>query len=417
MTSLLLVLASLATALQSQEPRPVAVVRAKREDLSRSVSLVASVRAIRQADIVPRVTGYVKAIPVEEGFSLDADAIIAEIDAPDLQAHLRTAAAMIQEAEAKVEDALAQVKMAQEAVHVAQAEVGARQAEVEVCAADLALQKDRAERRRQLVEQRAATPEEVEEAEGQLLMSVARGEKAKAAVASAEAKVQAAEARLQAAQAAVGSRRAMVDSAQAQYQLAETEVGFATLRNPYPQGHIARRYVDPGALVKNDMTKVVSVMDLSQVRVRMDIPERELPHVRPNVAATIVLDADPDRTMEATLTHLSGAIDPDTRTMPAEIILDNANGELTPGMWCKVQLQVEQRDGSLTLPAAAIRTDGEQPFVWIVADGKAARVTVKLGIDNGIRAEVVAGLHGSEDIVVGNVAGLREGDAIRKSEP
>ena len=63
-------------------------------------------------------------------------------------------------------------------------------------------------------------------------------------------------------------------------------------------------------------------------------------------------------------------------------------------------------------PAGGIRVDGRQPYVLHVVGGVVKRSDVKIGMDNGIRAEIESGLSGDEQIIIGNVSGLAVGDAV-----
>jgi RND family efflux transporter MFP subunit len=141
-----------------------------------------------------------------------------------------------------------------------------------------------------------------------------------------------------------------------------------------------------------------------------------LSRVLPGSPVTLVIDSRAEEPIRAEVTRRAAALDVTTRTMRVEVELDNASGRLLPGMFCHALIEVAQREDAMTLPGATIRTAGKQDFVFVVEGGRVARRDVQLGMDNGILVEVASGLSGDEQVVVGQVAGLQEGDAVEVQE-
>ena len=95
---------------------------------------------------------------------------------------------------------------------------------------------------------------------------------------------------------------------------------------------------------------------------------------------------------------------------------DNEAGRFLPGMFCHVRLVLERSAAALVLPGSAVRADAEGPFVFVVEEGVVRARRVELGIDDGLRVEVLEGLAGGEQVVNGNVGGLRDGERVRAVE-
>jgi RND family efflux transporter MFP subunit len=252
-----------------------------------------------------------------------------------------------------------------------------RRAQLVKAEADAALQRTLFERARALRERKAVTQTDLDEAQAKHAIARAALQLAAAQVKSAEANL----ARLQA--------------------LAE----YTRIKAPF-DGIVTERFVDPGALVpaatgSANVTPIVTVARIDRVRTFVDVPEREVPFVSAANTATLAPSAFPDQQFAGHVTRFAGALNPATRTMRTEVDFANPNGRLYPGMYGTLALALEVHPEALTLPSAAVTTqkDGKS-FVYVVADGVAHQTPVRVGVDDGVRAEIVSGLHGSEECVV-----------------
>jgi len=392
-----LCLAPLRPAQQGSDARPVVTILPQRSDLERWVSVPgASIAPLQQATLMARVSGYLEAIDVEEGDVLERGDRVARIHVPELEAELALAEARFAEAEAGVEEALAGEAVAEAALHEKHAAVRAIEAEA-------GWRRTVAERSRKLYEKRAAKAEDVEQAEAEATMADARIEMARTEVRSYEA-------RLRASRGLIESRRARVVSAQAERGRARALIGFAELSCPYGKATLTRRFVDTGVLIRKDETPVATLMDLERVRVQVEVAERDAAWVRSG--ARMVLEVG-DFQVEGAIARTAGAIDPSTRTLRAEAELDNSGRALVPGMYGRMRILVERRAGALTLPAEALLVEGAKRLVWVVRDGRARKVAVEIGLDDGVRVEVRAGLQAGEQVILGAPRSLAEGEAVR----
>lgn len=191
--------------------------------------------------------------------------------------------------------------------------------------------------------------------------------------------------------------RAKRDMAAAALKRLDALVGYAEVRAPF-DGVVTERFVDPGALVQAG--PVVTVVDLSKVRVIVDVPEPDVRLVAVGTPADVRLDALPGRAFPTKVARASSSLDPGTRTLRAELEVSNSDGAILPGMYASVSLVLERHADALALPAKAIQSEQGKPCVFVVAEGKAHKVAVSLGIDDGVRTEVTSGLAGDESVIL-----------------
>jgi RND family efflux transporter MFP subunit len=219
------------------------------------------------------------------------------------------------------------------------------------------------------------------------------------------------------------------DTANAKHEVAvaslrrtETLLAYARLTAPF-SGVVTKRWVDPGAFVpaatssrSGESAAVVTLMDFSRVRVDVAMPESEVPLVKTGLPVRVTVSHLPGRAFEGTVTRLAYALDVPTRTMGTEIELANPDGVLRPGMYASVRIGLERREDALLLPAEAVLREKGEPFAFTVEDGRARKVALQLGLDDGIRIEVKQGLSFGDVVVVGGAQALRDGQPCRAVE-
>ena len=220
-----------------------------------------------------------------------------------------------------------------------------------------------------------------------------------------------------------------VDSALAKHEVAlanlkrtQTLLDYARLTAPFA-GVITKRFVDPGAFIPAATSSssaksaaVVTVTDFSRVRIDVAMPESEVPLVRVGLPVSVSVEELPGRVFQGKLTRIAYALDESTKTMGAEIELPNPDGALRPGMYASVEISLERRTGALLVPAEAIVSQKGKPFAFTVEGGRARKVALQTGLDDGINVEVKGGLSANDLVVVSGAQSLTDGQACRPVE-
>jgi RND family efflux transporter MFP subunit len=220
-----------------------------------------------------------------------------------------------------------------------------------------------------------------------------------------------------------------VDTAQAKYEVAgqnlkrtQTLMDYAKLTAPFA-AVVTKRWVDPGAFIpaatsssSAKSSAVITLSDFGRVRVEVAIPQSEVPLVKAGLPAAVSVREFPGRSFDGTVTRIAYALDESTKTMGTEIEIPNPDGALRPGMYASVKLSLERRTGALLVPAEAVVTQKGTPFVFTVAGGKARKVALRTGLDDGVNVEVLNGLAPQDMVVVAGAQALRDGQACRPVE-
>jgi RND family efflux transporter MFP subunit len=219
-----------------------------------------------------------------------------------------------------------------------------------------------------------------------------------------------AEARVQASTAQLDLSRAQ--HSQAQARLDELRINLADTVTVSPvDGFVGKRFLDPGAFV-NSNTPVVSVVDISNVRLVANLVERDLRRVNVGDRANAEVDAFPGEQFSGRVARVAPVLDPATRTSEMEIELPNDGFRLKPGMYARVNLTVEQRKDALVVPRNAV-VDLEGKRGVFVPDGEVARfLPVETGLQDSNRVEITQGIPAGTQVVTTGATALRDGDRI-----
>jgi HlyD family secretion protein len=169
-------------------------------------------------------------------------------------------------------------------------------------------------------------------------------------------------------------------------------------------------------------TPVLTVVDVSDLGLVAEVDETDVLLVRSGLGATVELDAATGASYEASVRAVDVLPTPSTRGGVAyKVRLSLAGGrsgdgqdapEPRPGMSAVVRLQVREASDAVTVPAAAVFSADGRDAVWVVRDGRAARVPVTLGVQGADVVQVVSGVDAGQRVVVSGADRVRDGQEL-----
>jgi multidrug efflux pump subunit AcrA (membrane-fusion protein) len=202
---------------------------------------------------------------------------------------------------------------------------------------------------------------------------------------------------------------AVVDRAQAGLKFADAEV-TSTI-----DGLVKSVLTEVGATV-SPAAPLFQVVDVQSVEAAVNIPEKRLGRVREGLPAEISVLAYPGRVFRGTVSRLSPALDPVSRTLEARIRVDNTAQVLKPGMFAEVRILVRQEQQIVRVPLAAlVDRDGGQA-VFVVRENGAREVPIQVAFVEGDAVAVDSGLAAGDRVVVVGQQNLNDGDQIAVAE-
>ena len=169
------------------------------------------------------------------------------------------------------------------------------------------------------------------------------------------------------------------------------------IRSPIA-GTVVEKLISPGLLLQAGTTPCFTVADLSRVWVLAQVFDADVASVAVGDTADIALGPNH---VTGTVTSVPALVNPDTRSVPVRVTVDNPGGLLKRQMYVRVQIHSRRESTGLLVPVSAILRDDENlPFVYVAqSDGSFARVHVTLGSRTGDQYDIPEGLRAGNRVV------------------
>ncbi len=320
-----------------------------------------------RATVAAKITGRVREVLVDEGMPVQAGQVLARLDDSDAQHRLAAA-----EAEAAV----------------AQAGV-----------ADLTVRLENA--RRELARALALLAEGVGTEQA--------ADAARTSVESLEAQISLARERVRAARAHVGVLRQDLDN----YTIRAPFAGIAVSKDAQP-GEMVSPVSAGGSFTR---TGISTIVDMASLEIEVDVNESYIARVAPGQRVEATLDAYPDWRLPASVRTVIPSADRQRATVKVRISFGQLDPRILPDMGVKVAFLEAESSGEgavrAVVPRAAVRRDGVDDVVFVLAGGVLERRAVRTGRDRGGNVEILAGVSGGELVVIASAGELEEGRAAR----
>jgi RND family efflux transporter MFP subunit len=350
----------LATYTDTVSAPPVAVVRPTQQLSAAEIVLPGNMQAFTLAPIYARTTGYVKSWHYDIGSHVKKGDLLAVIETPELDQQLLAA-----------------------------------RADLATALSNAGLAKTTSSRYQDLISQNAVSQQDTDNA------------------------AQAFEA-----------RNTQVNSARANVKRLEELQSFERIEAPF-DGVVTARNVDTGQLITasggttttgagtvSGNKEIFDISAINTLRVFVNVPQVYSPDAKNGVIASLTLPQYPGRHFEGKLVRTSNAVDPATRTLLAEVDVDNGKGELLPGSYTEVHLHTASPVPALVVPVGALILQADGLHVAIVdANNIAHIIRVTSGRDMGATVEITSGLSPDQQVIANPPDSLTDGEKVRIVNP
>jgi membrane fusion protein (multidrug efflux system) len=219
---------------------------------------------------------------------------------------------------------------------------------------------------------------------------------------------------LQQSEAALANAEAAEAAAKAQVAGYATRLGETQITSPL-DGVVTLRRLDPGALVGPNAPggTILTVARVDVLRVFVTVTEADVSSVKVGQDAHVEIDALRGKSIKGRVVRLAPALDPATRTLDAEVQLDNAAGELRPGMFGRGSIVVENHPNATVLPASAMQITNGKRYAFVLEGDKVTRRELATGVDEGTWLEVLKGVSPGEEVVTLGIDAISDGATVR----
>jgi len=353
----------------------VTVERVEKAPLIDTLVLNTVFQPANEVEVMSKLSGYVRKLHAEIGDRVAQGQLLATLEAPEAEDELAKALAALERTRSEADRARIEVQRAETSHQMAHLT---------------------AERIAGVAKSRPGmlAAQEVDDARNRDLI--------------AESQVDTAKSGLAAAMKAVQISEAEVSKARKQQMYLQVTAPFA--------GVVTKRYVDTGTMVQagtSSRTQAMPVMRISQsdvLRVVLAVPEAAVTQLRTGMA--VELRAVSGQMMAGRVARVSNRIHPETRTMDAELDIDNRNGAILPGMSAEARLTLQHPIAALAVPQAAMDEAVGRASVMVVTRGSVEVRNIVVGTRSGNKAEVREGLQEGEAVIVSGRSGLVAGQQV-----
>lgn len=358
--------------------KQVKVARVAEKPLERTTAALGSLVAFDQATISVKVPGRLRTIAVDLGSLVQRGQLIAQIEPQDYQ--LR-----VQQSEAAV--AQARVRLGLPATgtndHIDEDQTSA-------------------------VRQARVLAEEARANRDRLATLLEQGITPRAQVDTAEASYKVALSRLEDAREEIHNRRAVLVQRRSELEIARQQLTDVSVYAPF-DGAIQEKRASVGEYLAAG-APVATIVRMDPLRLRADVPEREVPSIRVGQTVRVTTEGDP-HVYTGRIARLSPSITPQNRMLLVEAEVKNTNGALRPGSFARAEIVTDERGMSLTVPTRSIINFAGIEKIIVVKDGKAVEKSITTRRRTTEWTEVVSGVTVGEAVIL-EPGNLQSGQAV-----
>ncbi len=360
---------------------PGRLAKVTRGDIAKSVVATGKIQPITKVELKSKASGLVEKLYVDINQNVHKGQVLAQLDQQEILAQVAAQKAQLAAAEANV------VTYRE---NIAQDKVNAE-------APDLPMYKQTYERNLEMLKQGIVSQQTLDNAERDYLAN-------KNKQAGAQAQIGVDGAKLRQAQAQVQQAQASLD------QLNE-QLSYTTLTAPM-DGVVLSRDVEVGDAVSSILvlgstaTLVMTLGDTTQVYVNGKVDEADIGSVYLGQPARIRVESFPNKIFNGKVTKIAplGVEKDNVTTFEVRVSIDNPSGELKANMTANAEILIKEDKAVLSVPAQAVVYDVDKNASVFVPDAKQKdgqrKISVKAGISNGSRIEILDGLKEGDTVVL-----------------
>lgn len=346
--------------------------KVQRQNIQKVVNAAGEVRAIQLVTVGAQVSGKIETLYVTVGQVVKKGDLIAEIDSTTQQNEVDINKAKLNSYEAQLAAAKVSLKIAEKKYKRTQA----------------------------LRKQNAASAEDLEDAEDAY-------ETAKSKVTELDSTIKETEISL---------------------STAETNLGYTKITAPL-DGTIVSVPVKQGQTINAamDTPTIVQIADLSQMEILIEISEGDISNIKPGVKVTYSILGDLNNIYETTLKSIDPGLTLLTNNEYTEVVgsdeaiyyygrlvVPNDRGVLRIGMTTQNVIYEDSAEDVLTVPATAIKNEGQGKFVEILTKNGVEKRSVVTGVSDGLNIEVKSGVKEGEEAVLAKMSSAEISDKTSK---
>jgi len=158
---------------------------------------------------------------------------------------------------------------------------------------------------------------------------------------------------------------------------------------------------------------VAQILQIGEVKVTVGIPESDVSAVTDLKEADIIIEALDRLKLKGRILFLSRQPSDLARLYNLELIVDNPDGRILPGMFARVEIVKKRIEDTIAVPLYTVISQDDENFVYLEKNNKAEKRRVELGILEGWMIQVKSGLNIGDKVIIVGHRQVDEGQAVQ----
>lgn len=365
-----------------KEVANVKVHKITTQNISSQVQYAGKLEAVKSVTVSPKNPGKVVSVSVNVGDKVTAGQSLFNLDTAQVSATLQTQQAALNSARAGVNDAILKYQQSVEKDQLAYNDASSYY-----------------EKEQKLYEVGAISKQELD--------------KAKLALDNASIALKNDQENLSLLQQSSSSTATVAQVGQAQANINSTQVQLNDANITAPiSGVISVKNVEVGTIASGT-AGTVTIIDTSSLIAQVTVPDKIVGKIQVGQNVPVVINALSDKAITAVVDNISPDVDSKNNSYIIKVKIDNANGELKPGMFAKVSIPDQNRENAVIVPNEAIKVENGVKYLYTVENNKIKRVVVETGIANDKITEIKSGdIKAGTEIITEGQSLLNDGDKV-----
>ncbi len=362
------------------------------KDVTLTCSVIGMVRPWKSVQIRAESSGAIETLHFEKGDEVKKGDLLVEIDTNKAQAQYDQAKAQYEIANANY-NKMKSLSRPQE-IEIAETEFQKAQDQLKEARRNF-------ERLKPLRESGDITQSQFDEAETRFFL-------AQRAVNAAENKLELA--KIGAREEELAISKAQVDQMAAALQLTKEHLNDSTITAPL-DGIIVEKLAEEGEFVNIGLTLTL-IVDIQRVKVSCRIPEKDIGNIKKELPVLFTVDALPEQTFEGTLHYLSVHADNATHSFPVEVLVNNKDRSLLPGMTARLHFTTQFLKNAILIEPDMVWSRNNSTGVYVLREDRVFFQPIELGSSFEGLMIVEKGIEPQDSLVFSAPEGLSDGQKI-----
>jgi RND family efflux transporter MFP subunit len=158
---------------------------------------------------------------------------------------------------------------------------------------------------------------------------------------------------------------------------------------------------------------ILSILDISRVKISAGVPESYVSKIKKGQHVNVTIDVIPGAEFDGEVSYIAPALDAVSRTFEIEIIINNRDRVLKPGMNASVEIAQSSENSVVVLPQDLVIDYGEEKFVYVLEGDIAKKRVIKIGGRDGNQVLIESGLNPGDKLITDGFLSVKDNEKVQ----